>query len=55
MTIYNHGTLVLLDPGSEEATEWLAEHTDGTWWGGCLVVEPRYLSDLLAGMQEDGF
>lgn len=52
--IENHGSLVLVRPLDEEAHTWLQENTEGTWWGGALVVEPRYLEGLLAGMAECG-
>lgn len=26
-----------------------------TWWGDSLVVEPRYLADLVAGLRAEGW
>ena len=52
-SIEEHGTIVLVRPLTEAALEWLNEHTDGTWFGGALVVEPRYVEDLIVGAMED--
>lgn len=54
--VQDHGTLFLLLPASDAGEAWLREHTDGdaTWWGRALVVEPRYVPDIIAGAQTDG-
>lgn len=54
--VQNHGTLYLLFPASDAGEEWLRAHTatDATWWGRALVVEPRYVRDIIAGAQADG-
>lgn len=52
--VENHGSIVLFRPMGEMAGEWLQDHTDGMWFGGALVVEPRYVGGLAAGAQEDG-
>ena len=54
--VQNHGTLYLLFPASPTGEQWLCEHTakDATWWGRALVVEPRYLPDIVAGARADG-
>jgi hypothetical protein len=54
ISVENYGTIMLVRPLTDETREWLKEHTDGTWWGGALAVEPRYVDDLLVGMAEDG-
>jgi hypothetical protein len=54
-TVEDHGSLVLVRPLTDDVEEWLEEHTDGQWFGGALVVEPRYLKPLLEGMVEEGF
>ena len=52
VTLERHGmSLVLVRPTTEEARDWLQENTEGTWWCGALVVEPRYVLDLLNGMR----
>lgn len=52
-TVENHGSLYLVRPATDAAREWLEEHTDGQWFGGALVVEPRYVVDLLDGMADE--
>jgi hypothetical protein len=51
----DHGSIWLVRPLSDAATAWLVENTNGTWWGGALAVEPRFVSDLVDGMASDGF
>jgi hypothetical protein len=50
-----HGSIIMVRPRTAEAREWLAEHTDGQWWGGALAVEPRYFEPLAEGIAEAGF
>lgn len=54
--IENHGSLYLLRPISVGAKEWIEDNipTDAQWFGGALVVEPRYVSDILVGLRSDG-
>ena len=54
--VQNHGTLFLVFPETDGAREWIDEHVTGevTWFGNALVVEHRYIRDLVAGMIEDG-
>jgi hypothetical protein len=62
--VENHGTLYLLWPLSADAEKWLRDHTtkDAQWWGpgrsgltrGGLVVEPRYVADIVAGARDAG-
>lgn len=52
--IEHHGSLHLFRPLTEGAKTWLEEHTSGTWFGGALVVEPRYSLDLAQGAFADG-
>ena len=54
-SIENHGTIVLIRPLTDDVDEWLKEHTAGMWFGNALVVEPRYVGDLVVGMVEEGF
>lgn len=55
-TVENHGSIVLLRPHSDAAREWAKEHLphDVMTFGHAFVVEPRYLDDLVAGIQNDG-
>jgi hypothetical protein len=52
--ISGHGSILLFQPLNDVATEWLVKHTDGTWYGDSLAVEPRYATDLAKGAQDDG-
>jgi hypothetical protein len=54
--VNDQGSIVLVTPMSEAATDWIAENVqDGaTYWGPSLVVEHRFADDLIAGMQSDG-
>lgn len=54
-TVENHGTIVLVRPLTVDVERWLEERTDGMWFGGALVVEPRYVEPLVIGLIEDGF
>jgi hypothetical protein len=57
LLVRNEGTLVLLRPTTDAAATWLRESTpeDATWWGGALVVEPRYVESILFGAADEGF
>jgi len=51
------GSLVLVYALTKAATSWMAENVVGdehTYWGRALVVEWRYVEDLIAGMKRDG-
>lgn len=52
--VENHGSIVLLNPGTKRGEQWLRDHTDGMWYDGALVVEPRYVRDVIAGATDDG-
>ena len=54
--IRNEGSIVLLKPISDAAREWVSEHIpeDAQEWAGAVVVEPRYIADILAGIQDSG-
>jgi hypothetical protein len=56
--VESHNSVVLIRPLTDAAREWLDEHCpkDGehTYYAGALVVEPRYLNDLLIRMDNDG-
>ena len=56
VVVRNEGSLVLLELASEHAREWVEENVqpDAMWWAGCLVCEPRYVADLVAGMEASG-
>lgn len=60
LSITNHGSLVLIgaDAADRDAfADWISEHVGGEaqFFGDALVVEPRYVADLVDGLEEDGF
>jgi len=54
--IVNHGSIILCHLYTPEASAWVEENVAGEaqFFGTALVVEPRYLADLIAGMREAG-
>lgn len=56
-TIEAHGSLFLLIPHTQEARELVAEKIvdDPLTWAGGIVVEQRYIIDLVTGLREEGF
>lgn len=56
-TVQNHGSLFILYAHSNDATQWVADHIpdDAMLWGpNGIVVEHRYISDIVDGIQNDG-
>lgn len=56
--VENHGSIVILSPVSDAALEWCDENIGQDngyqpYWPN-VVVEPRYVSDILEGMANDG-
>lgn len=54
--VRDEGTLILLWPVSDEATDWVNEHIDpeATRWAGAIVIERRYFPAIFAGLAADG-
>jgi hypothetical protein len=62
--VRNHRSIFLLWPQSWDGARWLRERTfqGAQWWGsrrggltrGALVVEPRYVADIVAGARDAG-
>lgn len=55
--VLNGGSVVMVKPVTQAAQEWVDEHVvleDWQWMGGAFAVEPRYLDNLLVGMEIDG-
>lgn len=53
----SHGSLCTLLPVTEPAIEWTEENLSGPevqYWCGAVVVEPRYVGDIVAGLRDDG-
>ncbi len=55
--LQNEGTLTLIRPLNENTHEWLGNMVEegAQWFGGALVVEDRYVQDLVLGMLDAGF
>lgn len=54
--LQDEGTLWLVLPLTPVATDWLESNVEDSamWMGGALVVEHRYVRDLVDGMVEAG-
>lgn len=53
----DHGSILVLTALTDEAREWADEHlpADRMAWGRCgTVVEPRYIGDIVEGIEADG-
>ena len=52
----DHGSVTLLTPITAGARAWIIEHVsqDVTYFGRSVVIEPRYVDDILAGIDGDG-
>lgn len=57
VTVEDHGSIMLFRPNDDDARKWLEENVepDAQWFGGALVVEPRYAQDLVSGLEAEGF
>jgi len=56
-TVEDHGTIVLIRPLTDDVELWLGENVDpeAQHFGRALVVEPRYVGELVEGLVEAGF
>jgi hypothetical protein len=54
--VENHFSLLLFRLISPSAKSWVDQNVqeDAQFFGGALVVEPRYARDLIQGMRESG-
>ena len=54
--IVNHHSIVLFHLNTPEVSAWVEENVGGEaqFFGPALVVEPRYVANLIAGMRESG-
>ena len=52
----DEGTIFLLTPVTEAATEWADEHLpeDAMHFGDAIVVEHRFIRDIVFGFTTDG-
>jgi hypothetical protein len=55
-TIANHGSIFILTPLTDDGDEWVSQHIpeDAARWGGGIVVEARYIDDIVEGIRDDG-
>jgi len=55
-SVENHGSIFLLQPLSPAANSWIEENLpeDRLTFGGAVVVEHRYIADIVRGAQQDG-
>lgn len=56
ITIESAGNVFLVSPLTDAAKCWIKENVTGKviYFGKSIVVEHRYIDDLLQGMQEGG-
>lgn len=54
--VADHGTLIMLEPISEAAKEWVAEHLpdDAQWLGRRVAIERRFFEPIYEGIVADG-
>ena len=56
-SLADHGTIAILTPLTAAGREWREEHlpSDAMTWGQCgVVIEHRYVSDIVNGIVNDG-
>lgn len=54
--VADHGTIFLLTAATEQAREWADQNLpeDRTEFGNAIVVEHRYIGDIVEGAVNDG-
>ena len=54
--VSNHGSIYLLEPLTEAGRQWSDDHLpdDAQMFGNAVVVEHRYIEDIVLGIQDDG-
>jgi hypothetical protein len=54
--LQDEGSIYLLRPLTGEAAEWLEEHIEQNrqMFGTAVVVEHRYIADIVRGIRDDG-
>ena len=53
----HHGSIITLKPMNSDAREWVDEHITGDevpWFGGAVVIEPRYFGDIAHAIEAHG-
>jgi hypothetical protein len=56
LLVHGHGSIYLLRPTTRRGRRWIdaritADHTE---WAGAIVVEHRYIGDIVRGAVADG-
>ena len=57
-TVNNQGSIFILTGISEACREWIETHVgddQSMTWGKGIVVEHRYIQDIIDGLQAEGF
>ncbi|MES2200724.1 MAG: hypothetical protein V4498_00570 [candidate division FCPU426 bacterium] len=57
VSVQNHGSICIINFTSKAAQSWREEHipAEAQGWGPYgVAVEPRYVEDILEGIQNDG-
>jgi hypothetical protein len=54
--VLGHGSTYILTPLTPAAHDWVSEFLpeDAQRWAGGVVIEHRYISDVVSGAQRDG-
>ena len=55
--VENHGSIFLLSPQTDAARAWIDEnitHEGFQPYWPVVVIEPHYIADIIAGIQNDG-
>jgi hypothetical protein len=55
-TVRGGGSVYLLQPNTQAAKDWVAEHIpdDAQWLGRAVAVEHRYIANIAEGIEADG-
>lgn len=56
-SVEDHGSIVLVHPHTNDVRDWLRDNVDpeAQWFGRALVVEPRYVEQLVTALVDEGF
>jgi hypothetical protein len=57
LSVANHGSIFILTPHTDAGRDWVDEHIplgSPGWGKDGIVVEHRYIGDIVAGAQSDG-
>lgn len=56
ITVVDHGSICVLRGDTDAGKKWIAENLESDevqHWGGGIVVEPRYVGNIVAGAMID--